>query len=61
MTQEELEYINKEFRCTWHPKYHRYSEEWLDNATDLQKSFIRSWSRGFMSPATDPNGIDIRI
>lgn len=54
LAQEDMEYITREFRYTWHSKYHRYIEDWIANATDAQKEFIHSWARGFMSPAVDP-------
>ena len=60
-TQDPRSWFEREARFTWHSKYHRYISEWLANATPLQTSFIKSWSRGYMSPAVNPEVDNITI
>lgn len=41
MTQEERTYLEWRCRTNWHPKYHKYISEWIDNVLPQQLNYFR--------------------
>ena len=49
MDEKLKEYIEKELKYTWHPKYYKYIDEYVKNLTELQLQYWKAWSEGKMS------------
>ena len=49
MTQELKDFIIKECKHNWHPKYYKYIEEYISNITEYQLMYWNAWMQGKMS------------